>query len=57
MEAIQTATPVIGIPIMFDQFQDAKILVEKEVGVYIDYHTMDKNILVDAINDIVTNAK
>ncbi|XP_065199762.1 UDP-glucosyltransferase 2-like [Planococcus citri] len=57
MEAIHTATPVIGIPFMFDQVQDANILVEKGVGVYVDYHTMDKTTLTDAIKEVITNTK
>ena len=56
-EAIHTATPVIGIPFIVDQFQNANILVEKGVGVYVDYFTMDKTTLINAIDEIITNTK
>lgn len=57
LEAIHTATPVIGIPFIFDQFQDAKILAEQEAGIYLDYDAIDKTTFVKAINDIVNNKK
>ncbi|XP_065218582.1 UDP-glucosyltransferase 2-like [Planococcus citri] len=56
-EAIHTATPVVGIPFYFDQFQNANVLVEREVGIYIDYFEMNKNNLLDAIREITTNTK
>ncbi|XP_065199766.1 UDP-glucosyltransferase 2-like [Planococcus citri] len=56
-EAIHTATPIIGIPFIFDQFQNVNLLVEREVGIHVDYFSMDKNILIDAIKEITTNTK
>ncbi|XP_065220400.1 UDP-glucosyltransferase 2-like isoform X2 [Planococcus citri] len=57
LEAIHTATPVIGIPFAFDQFQNAKILVEREVGIEVDYFEMNKDTLIGAIKEITTNTK
>lgn len=57
LEAIHTATPVIGIPFMFDQFQDAQILYERGVGIYLDYDTMDKQTFANALKEITTNKK
>ncbi|XP_065220398.1 UDP-glucosyltransferase 2-like [Planococcus citri] len=57
LEAIHTATPVIAIPFAFDQFQNAKILVEREVGIEVDYFEMNKDTLIDAIKEITTNTK
>ncbi|XKL67571.1 hypothetical protein PGB90_003062 [Kerria lacca] len=56
-EAIHTETPVIGIPFLFDQFQNIQILVDHEAGLYIDYEEMDKNILLESINQIINNTK
>ncbi len=57
LEAIHTATPVIAIPFIYDQFQNAKILVEREVAVLVEYETLDKDILLGAINEVLYNKK
>ncbi|XP_065204365.1 uncharacterized protein LOC135834418 [Planococcus citri] len=57
LEAIHTSTPIIGIPFILDQFQNANILVERGVGIYIDYFSMNKNTLLDAIKEITSNIK
>ncbi|XP_065221763.1 UDP-glucosyltransferase 2-like [Planococcus citri] len=57
LEAIHTSTPVIGMPIMFDQFQNAKILVEHGIGIYVDYYNMRENTLLNAITEITINPK
>ncbi|XP_065220396.1 UDP-glucosyltransferase 2-like isoform X2 [Planococcus citri] len=57
LEAIHTATPVIAIPIAFDQFQNAKVLVEREVGIEVDYFEMNKDTLIGAIKEITSNTK
>ncbi|XP_065199764.1 UDP-glucosyltransferase 2-like [Planococcus citri] len=57
LEAIYTTTPVIGVPFMLDQFQNANILVERGVGIYVDYFSMNKESLIDAIEEITKNNK
>ncbi|XP_065220401.1 UDP-glucosyltransferase 2-like [Planococcus citri] len=57
LEAIHTATPVIGMPFAFDQFQNVKILVEREVSIEVDYFEMNKDTLIYAIKEITTNTK
>lgn len=57
LEAIHTVTPIIGIPFIFDQFQNIKILVDRGVAIHIDYETMNRNILLDSINRIINNTE
>lgn len=57
MEAIYTGTPVIAMPFLFDQHQDANILVEKGVAVHVDYDTLTEDKFLLAINEIINNSK
>lgn len=57
MEAIYTATPVITIPFLFDQEQNANILVEKGMAIHISYDTLTEDKLLSAINEIINNTK
>lgn len=57
LEAIHTATPIIGIPFIYDQFQNIQILVEKGVGIQLHYHSIDESTLQSAIKEIIDNKK
>ena len=51
-EAIYHAVPVICIPVQSDQWDIARRLVEKGMGLQLSLHGMDSDDLVEAINDI-----
>jgi len=55
MEAVYTATPIIGVPFFFDQPRNILKLVEQGSGILLEYETMNSDILYDAITKIVGN--
>lgn len=56
IEAIYTATPVIAIPVLLDQFQNGRYLTENGAGKYIDFNKLTKNELLSGINEVINNA-
>lgn len=45
------------MPLIADQFQNAKMLVEKGASAYVDYDTLTVNELLSAVNEIINNTK
>lgn len=54
-EAIHTATPVVGIPFMYDQFTNVNILQEKGVAIYLDYDSLDYETIHNALKNIIND--
>lgn len=54
-EAIDSGVPVLGIPLFFDQPHNIANLVHWGSGLMLDYKTLTKDILVNAINEITNN--
>lgn len=57
LEAIHTATPVIGMPFFYDQFQNIEILIERGIGIRLDYQSLNVDSFQRAINEIINNKK
>lgn len=55
LEAVHSGIPVIGIPFFFDQPRNILKLVEQGSGIILDYDTMTKDTLYDAITTVVNN--
>jgi len=55
LEATHSGIPVIGIPFFFDQPRNILKLVEQGSGILLDYETMTKDTLYDAITTILNN--
>lgn len=56
-EAIDSGVPVLGIPLFFDQPHNVANLVHWGAGLMLDYKTLTKDILVNAINEMTNNSK
>ena len=55
-EAIYHGVPVVAIPLLVDQPSNAHRLTHRlQMGVLVDYQTMTEPILVDAINEVLSN--
>lgn len=56
-EAIYTATPVIGVPLFFDQFDNVRRLTELDVGIHLSYDEIKTNStnLKTAMSEILNN--
>lgn len=57
IEAVQSGTPIIGIPFFFDQPRNILKLVEQGSGIILDYESMTTDILYNAIMKIITNER
>lgn len=55
LEAVYSGIPIIGIPFFFDQPRNVLKLVEQGCGIILDYDTMTKDVLYDAISTVVNN--
>lgn len=55
LEATHSGIPVIGIPFFFDQPRNILKLVEQGSGILLDYETLTKDTLYDAITTILNN--
>lgn len=55
LEAVHSGIPVIGIPFFFDQPRNILKLVEQGSGILLDYETMTKDTVYNAIMTIVNN--
>lgn len=55
MEAIHSATPIIGIPIYGDQYFNVAQAVRNGLGVKIDFHNITEESVSSAIVDVLTN--
>ena len=56
-EAIFTATPIIGIPLFFDQFDNVRRMAELGVGIHLSYDQVPIIDLKMAIREILNNPK
>ncbi|VVC25660.1 UDP-glucuronosyl/UDP-glucosyltransferase [Cinara cedri] len=54
-EAIDNDIPVLGIPVFFDQPHNIVNMVHWGAAVTLDHKTLTKDILVNAIKEMVTN--
>lgn len=57
LEAVHSGVPVIGIPFFFDQPRNILKLAEQGCGILLDYNTLTKDALYDAITTIVNNSR
>jgi len=55
LEAVHSSVPIIGIPFFFDQPRNILKLVEQGSGIILDYETLTKDVLYDAIMKIINN--
>jgi len=55
IEAVHSGVPVVGIPFFFDQPRNILKLVQQGSGIILDYESMTKDILYNAITTIVNN--
>ncbi|VVC99417.1 unnamed protein product [Leptidea sinapis] len=56
-EAINAAVPLLGIPLIADQWYNVEKYVYHKIGEYIDFESMDEDILRNTIEAITTNQK
>lgn len=57
MEAIYTATPLLGIPLFSDQFFNINNVVVRGGGVQVDLDTIDEQQFKHAIHEVINNPK
>lgn len=56
-EAIVNRVPMVGIPFFADQRYNVRCFEQLEVAVYVDFETLSKDGLKDAIMKVVTNKR
>lgn len=56
-EAVMTGTPVVTIPLFADQQSNAALLHHRGVGVNLDFKTVTKETVLDALNTIVNDTR
>jgi hypothetical protein len=56
-EAVQTATPVIGVPLHIDQVHNSLVLEELGVGIHLDTGTLTKEKLLNALNRVINDTR
>lgn len=56
-EAVARGVPIVGIPFIADQELNAKRLEENGVGINIDFVTMTKEQLKNAVKEVAENRK
>lgn len=54
-EAIDSGVPVLGIPLFYDQSHNIANMVHWGAGVMLDHKTLTKDILVNAITEMINN--
>ncbi|XP_050521168.1 UDP-glucosyltransferase 2-like [Daktulosphaira vitifoliae] len=55
MEAVKSGVPVVGIPFYFDQYRNIQNVANNGAGISLDYHSLTRKSLFDALNSIITN--
>ena len=57
-EAIYNAVPVVAVPMFYDQFHNANLLVHRlNIGVKLDFNTINEEELEAAIDEVTNNIK
>lgn len=56
-EAIDSEVPLVGIPMMADQWYNVNKYIELGIGVKVDALTMKADDLVDAVNKVIGNER
>jgi len=56
-EAVATGTPVVTIPLFGDQRANAGLLLHRKVAVSLDYKTVTKDKVLDALNTIINDTR
>lgn len=54
-EAVYHGVPVVGIPFLADQFSNIFKLSTRGVGVQLDYHTLSKQSILNAVHTVLGN--
>lgn len=57
IEAVHSGVPVVGIPFYFDQPRNILKLAEQGSGILVDYETLTKDTLYNAIMTIINNSR
>lgn len=56
-EAIYEAVPLVMIPLFVDQPGNAALMKQRGVGVYLDFRSLTKEKLIDAINSVINDTR
>lgn len=56
-EAVYEGKPMIMIPLFADQPGNAALIAEKGAGIYLDFRTISKEIIVNAIRTILGDTR
>jgi UDP:flavonoid glycosyltransferase YjiC (YdhE family) len=55
MEATYRGVPIVGVPLFLDQNINIKKLVSKGVGVELDYSSVTKETVLNALREVLNN--
>ncbi|XP_069691983.1 UDP-glucosyltransferase 2-like isoform X2 [Periplaneta americana] len=55
MEGIYRKVPIIGMPMILDQYANMRLLLERGVAVQLDYNSLTKEAVLSAIREVLTN--
>ncbi|XP_069681581.1 UDP-glucosyltransferase 2-like [Periplaneta americana] len=55
-ETVYRGVPIVGIPFFLDQVLTIQKVLRKGIGVYVDYHTLTKGSILQAIKEVLNNA-
>lgn len=53
IEAVDTGVPVIAIPLFGHEYGNAASLVDAGIATIVNYENLNKELLLDAINDVL----
>jgi len=56
-EAVYHGVPALGIPVFFDQMNNARKLATEEIGLMLPYHELTKEKLLTSITAILNDSK
>lgn len=56
-EAVLNGVPLLALPFIADQFGNAMRIEKLGIGLYLDYNTLSKEILLSSILEIVGNVR
>ncbi|KAJ8930799.1 hypothetical protein NQ314_016376, partial [Rhamnusium bicolor] len=54
-ESIYSHVPMVGMPFFGDQYNNARIMEEKRIGISVDHHNLSKEIFRNAILEVIKN--